>query len=120
MTRHEARAADLPPGWAVRLNQHQGLQLYLADWARKPEAPTTPVPGSARYFRTFIEAADVAALADMLAGQKWVVTNVPADSEPDLGEIAFRQAMADVFGNDGELVRTAYGTFRVAAEGGRP
>lgn len=141
MTRHEAKRQHKPPGYAIRLAQHEGLQLYLADWSRRPEAATTPIPGSARYFERAAEAADVARLLDVVTGQKWMATTVP-DAEPDLTEIAFRQAFADAFGEllgspsdvfdcdlafksigraaSDEYVWTAYGTFRLEQEGGRP
>lgn len=117
MTHREAYTRGLPDGHLVKLVQDEGLQLYLADWDRKPESGTTPCPDSARYFATRSEAIWAAKLADMLTGQKWAASTPPPIPQ-ELLDAAFNEAFIKVFGGDEdpdvpEFARTERGTIRM-------
>jgi hypothetical protein len=82
MTHGESRRRSEAPGYAIRLDWHEGNQLYLADWDRKPDRHVTPFPAAARWFATLAEATSAARLLDMISGEKWIATTIPADARP--------------------------------------
>jgi hypothetical protein len=82
MTHGESRRRSEAPGYAIRLDWHEGNQLYLADWDRKPDRHVTPFPAAARWFATLAEATSTARLLDMISGEKWIATTIPADARP--------------------------------------
>jgi hypothetical protein len=82
VTHGESRRRSEAPGYAIRLDWHEGNQLYLADWDRKPDRHVTPFPAAARWFATLAEATSTARLLDMISGEKWIATTIPADARP--------------------------------------
>jgi hypothetical protein len=71
MTNSEARCKGLPSGWILRLDQDQGMQLYLADY-RQSDFPTTPYPSFAEYFRRLIDACEVSDRVRHQTGQRFM------------------------------------------------
>lgn len=127
MTREQARRLNKPPGFALRIDAHEGAVVYLADY-RTAKLTTTEYPGSAEYFERVVDADEMARRLTHVTGQRWAVTTVPADNTGELwracwsdtltADDAFREAFATAFGDDaedetGEFVRTAFGSFRM-------
>jgi hypothetical protein len=128
MTLYEARQKFLPHGWMLRLDQSQGLQIYLADY-RHDEWITTPYPSGAEYFRREVDAVEMARRIRHLTGQHWIPTatgptqQTPADDDLTNAEYAMAlQAAVDAFilqdgDGCGEAIRTAWGSVQPQWEG---
>lgn len=81
MTYGESRRRGLADGCILKLLQAKGIDFYLADWAAKPNGPTTPYPFDARWFRSSAEARDCANLLDMVTEMKWVAVVPPSATQ---------------------------------------
>ncbi len=82
MTHGQAARKSLPPGYALRLNQERGMQLYLVDWDRQADEPNTSYPAAARYFATLDEANSARKLIAMIWGKAYTAVVPPADMRP--------------------------------------
>jgi hypothetical protein len=131
MTQYEARQKGFSSGWILRLDQSQGLQIYLADY-RHDEWLTTPYPSGAEYFRREIDATEMARRIRHLTGQHWIPTatgpaqQTPSDDDLTDAEYAMAlQAAVDAFvlrdddDECGEAIRTAWGSVQPQWGGGR-
>jgi hypothetical protein len=136
MTCNDARLAGLPAGWMIRLDQSEGLQLFLADY-RLARWVTTTYPTSAEYFPREIDAVEMARRISHLTGQRWtaVVHQVaPRGSDDHLSDAEYALALEaairafriesgdededyDDDDDDLDAIRTEWGTIRT--RGGR-
>jgi hypothetical protein len=132
MTHHQAIRKGLPTGWLLKLEQTEGLQIYLADY-RSSKFTTTVYPAQAEYFRRGIDAVEMSLRITHLTGQRWVAVShqlAPSRSNDRLTGAESRAALEAAIqafrlenkGDDDDLddlddldldaVRTEWGTIR--------